>query len=98
MWCGQAGGKMEHRLPDGARVDCLTGAYAVEFDFADKWAESVGQALHYAEATGREAGVVLILEQPADDAKYVERLRSALRHAGCPATIWLVGPDGETME
>jgi hypothetical protein len=64
----------EYRLDDGTRVDCLTDQYAIEFDFGPKWAESIGQALYYAEMTGRQPGVVLILEQPGDD-RYLNRLR-----------------------
>ena len=72
-WCTSDFGKMEHVLPDRARVDCLTKDYAIEFDFAKKWAESVGQALYYGKATDRQPAVVLILEKP-EDIKYVNRI------------------------
>ena len=42
----------------------MTSCHAVEFDFANKWAESIGQALHYQYMTGKKAMVVLILEDP----------------------------------
>jgi len=45
-WCGACGGSTEYCLPCGARVDCLTEEYAIEFDFCSKWAEAVGQALY----------------------------------------------------
>lgn len=61
-WCGDAGGVIEYRLDDGSRVDCVTEEYAIEFDFARKWAEAVGQALYYAEKTGKKPGIVLIME------------------------------------
>ena len=48
IWCRENLGITEYILPDKARVDCLTNSYAVEFDFASKWAESVGQSLYYA--------------------------------------------------
>ena len=47
-------GDMEYVLPGRTRVDCLTDKYAIEFDFASKWAEALGQSLHYAYATGRD--------------------------------------------
>ena len=53
---------MEYENKDKTRVDCLTDTYAVEFDFANKWAESVGQALHYGLMTGKKPKVVLILD------------------------------------
>ena len=80
-WCDAHGGVMEYRLPDGARVDCLTNEYAVEFDFAPKWAESIGQALYYGIETGRKPAVVLIMEDPVKDRRYMARLEAvAIRH------------------
>lgn len=55
-------GIKEYRLDDGCRVDCLTDEYAIEYDFANKWAEAVGQALYYAEKTGKKPAIVLILK------------------------------------
>ncbi len=59
-------GKIEFILPDRTRVDCLTDKYAIEFDFASKWAEAVGQSLHYAYRTGRLPAIYLILESKTD--------------------------------
>ena len=41
-WCDKRGGVMEYELPDKCRVDCLLPDMAVEFDFANKWAECIG--------------------------------------------------------
>ncbi len=60
---------------DFTRVDCLTARHAVEFDFANKWAESIGQALHYQLMTGKRAKVVLILEHPKKQMVYFERVK-----------------------
>ena len=46
-WCSIHNGIEEYKNSDFTRVDCLTDTHAIEFDFADKWAESIGQALHY---------------------------------------------------
>ena len=62
-WCSAHNGIMEYKLEDSTRVDCLTSDYAVEFDFASKWAESIGQSLYYAQRTKRKPAVVLIMEQ-----------------------------------
>lgn len=59
-------GAQEVRLSDGTRVDCLTDEYAVEFDFAPKWAEAIGQSLHYARMSGKKPGIVLIAESKKD--------------------------------
>lgn len=66
---------MEYRLNDGTRVDCLTEHYAVEIDFAPKWAECIGQCKHYSHKTGKQAACVLIMENWDKDQKYLKRLR-----------------------
>lgn len=73
-WCEYS---TEVRLSDKTRVDCLTPEYAIEFDFANKWAECVGQSLHYAAMTGRLPGCVLIIEKK-EQCRYVARLKSAI--------------------
>lgn len=62
-WCEMQGGETEVVLEDRTRIDCLTEAYSIEFDFEDKWAEAIGQSLGYASMTGKKAGIVLILEK-----------------------------------
>lgn len=93
-WCSARGGAAEVVLSDGTRADCLTpDGYAVEADFASKYSEGVGQALHYASVTGRYPGVLLIVEHPVRDARYVERLQTTLRSV-CPSVrVWLITPE-----
>lgn len=74
-WCSAHNGIEEFENKDRTRVDCLTKYHAVEFDFANKWAESIGQALHYEEMTGKKAMVVLILENPAKQMVYFNRVK-----------------------
>ena len=74
VWCKANNGITEYRLSDNCRVDCLTNTHAIEFDFAEKWAESIGQALYYGLQTNKTPGVVLIIEDPEKDIKYVRRL------------------------
>jgi hypothetical protein len=44
-WCEARKGQVEVVLPDGTRCDCLTATHAIEFDFADGWAEAIGQRI-----------------------------------------------------
>jgi len=71
--CSQLGGKMEYRLRDATRVDCITNKYAIEVDWAKKWAEGIGQALYYAQMTGRDPAVGLIVGK--NDERYLKRLK-----------------------
>lgn len=69
-WCSHYNGIMEYKLKNKTRVDCLTRFYAVEFDFAPKWAECIGQALHYGIMTKKIPACVLIIEKPSDFKHY----------------------------
>lgn len=82
---------MEYVLDDQARVDCLTDEYAIEFDFANKWAEAIGQALYYAKKTGRRPGIVLIMESSGDQ-KYLSRLNNAIKNNIPSIKIWTIIP------
>lgn len=74
-WCTRHNGIAEYKLPDNTRVDCLTENWAVEFDFAPKWAECIGQAQHYATMTKRVPVCGLIMEYPERDERYLKHLR-----------------------
>lgn len=81
QWCTSDFGRIEVVLWDMTRVDCLAKDYAIEFDFAKKWAESIGQALYYSKLTGKKPAVTLILTAPTDYryVKRVERLDNGIK-------------------
>lgn len=74
LWCKENNGVTEYVLDDKARVDCLTDEYAIEFDFANKWAESIGQSLYYGLKTNKKSGIVLIIEDRNKVDRYIKRL------------------------
>lgn len=74
LWCGKYKGIQEYKLKDKTRVDCVTKNYAVEFDFASKWAECIGQALYYGIMTKKKPVCLLIVEKP-EDFKYFYRVK-----------------------
>lgn len=75
LLCNKLGGLMEQSLLDRTRVDCLTDEYAIEVDFAKKWAESVGQSLYYAEMTEKKPAVGLIVRKNKKDKRHMKRLK-----------------------
>jgi len=75
VWCDENGGETEVILPDKTRIDCMLPDYAIEFDFADKWAESIGQSLYYGYMTNKTPGIVLIMENEEKDCKYFNRVQ-----------------------
>ncbi len=78
LFCDDLDGVMEYRLSDKTRVDCLTDEYAIEVDFAKKWAEGIGQSLFYAEMTGREPAIALIMNVNRDQ-RYLKRLNTVAK-------------------
>ena len=89
-WCNSHDGTMEVVLEDGSRCDCLTSDYAVEFDFASKWAESIGQALLYSAYTGKRAGIVLIMENPEKDEIFINRINKVIESHDLPIKVWSI--------
>ncbi len=91
-WCEEHDGILEYVLTDKTRVDCLTEDYAIEFDFGSKWAEAIGQSLHYGAETGRQPGVVLIIEK-GSEYKYWIRLNNTVDMNRLPIKTWIVLPE-----
>ncbi len=81
IFCNKVHGKMEYRLYEGSRVDCLTNTYAFEVDFGRKAFESIGQALYYAMMTGKKPGIVLIQETRRDN-RYIGKIKRLAKKYG----------------
>jgi hypothetical protein len=89
QWCELNKGQMEVVLPDGTRCDCVTETHAVEFEFGNNWPEALGQSAYYALQIRKKAGIVLILEKPADR-RYWIRLNTTIRHFNLPIETWSI--------
>lgn len=84
-----AGMILEWVLPDGTRVDCLSGSHAIEVDWSHKWAEGIGQAMHYSSETGKEPGLILVCkDRQRTCERHYERARDTVGKWGIPLTIW----------
>lgn len=75
-------GVLEYKLNDGSRVDCLTSTYAIEVDFAEKWAEGIGQSLYYSLESGKKPAVLLIMEQKYKDVGKLQKLKKVAKRHG----------------
>lgn len=73
IFCKKNNGIMEYRLKDKTRVDCLTKKYAIEVDWARKWAEAIGQSLYYAQSTNKKAAIALIRSEK--DVRFIKRVK-----------------------
>lgn len=64
---------VEFRNSDGTRTDLLTEDYAYEVDRSFKWAEAIGQSLHYANINDKKPGLILLYEDIETEQKYIDR-------------------------
>jgi hypothetical protein len=85
-WCK---GETEVRLPNGNRADCVTKNYAIEVEFAPKYHEAIGQALDYADQTGKKPAILLIIERDKDW-RYYNKLKPLARENHIK--VWYMRP------
>ena len=69
----EIGGEKEYRLDDGTRVDLLFEDKACEIDWANKWAEGIGQSIYYSLKTERSPLVILLAKKDGWE-KYRDRV------------------------
>lgn len=86
--------KTEVRMRNGTRCDVLSSTHSVEVEFAEKWCESIGQALNYASQTGRRGAVALILESDSDE-RFLVRLRTVISWHQLPIAVIVLRPFGD---
>ena len=86
-----SGGKTEYVLHNRTRVDILTDKYSIEVEFANNWAESIGQSIYYSMITDKEPGILLIIEDKEKDIKYFNRLMLVALEYGI--SIWVIYSD-----
>ena len=88
-WCDSMQGVAEFRTKDGTYVDCLTEQYAVEVEYDNNWKEGVGQALHYAESTGKEAAIVFV-KRAKSRKDYLSELLRVINKYNLPIEVFVV--------
>lgn len=91
FWCNKKGGVLEYELSDMSRVDCLLPDYAVEFDFAKKRDECLGQALRYAAYTKKNPACCLIIEKKKE-LKYYYQLRYTIKKKDLGVKLFIITP------
>ena len=101
-YCIQLNGAMEaayKQRNSKVRVDCLTSSHAIEVDWSDKWAESIGQSLNYAILTRRNAGVILICRRTERTcANHIQRMKVTVRVHRLPIDVWFCEKDNFAID
>lgn len=90
-FCTSISGQKEVVLLDGTRADCETQDTVWEIDYATKWYEGLGQAMHYARLTGKTGGVLLIIEKDSD-MTYLLRLSNTISYHQVKVKIDFIRP------
>ena len=80
-------GQKEVVLDDRTRVDIVTDSFAIEVDFADKWAEGIGQSYHYGMKLKKKSGILLVVNGKFDD-RFVQILMPHAVELGI--TVWVM--------
>ncbi|MDB4311963.1 hypothetical protein N9937_00895 [bacterium] len=62
---------VEVRNEDNTRTDCLSVEESIEVDFAPKWYECLGQAMHYARLNRNKAVCMLVVMNRKDESRVV---------------------------
>ena len=91
-WCEEQGGQSEYRTINATYVDCLITDYAVEVEFDNKWKESIGQSLHYAQATGKKPAILYVRRQKSR-VDYYTQLIDAITHHGLDIRIYFINEE-----
>ena len=89
IWCDSQNGLAEIQTKDKTFVDCLTNIYSVEAEYDYNWKEAIGQSLHYAETTGKEAAILLIIREESTK-NYLSELKRVIKKFNLPITIFIV--------
>jgi len=80
-------GKTEVLLSDRTRVDVETDTHVFEVDFGEKWAEAIGQSLHYQGMTGKQAAVLLVIKGYEEE-RFLDRLMGVAAKHGIEVWVW----------
>lgn len=87
-------------LPSGTEVDCISDTHAIEVDFSAKWAEAIGQALHYAAELRKRPGIILICKARTQETtclKHRYLIEGTMAYWRIGMTMWLCGADAARL-
>ena len=88
-WCTEQKGITEYRTIYGTYIDCLTEDFAIEVEYDYNWKESIGQSLHYAEATNKKPGI-LFIKRSKSKKNYLNELQNTIVKFNLPITVFVI--------
>jgi hypothetical protein len=92
------GMKLEVRLGDHGRADCVSDTHAIEVEWADKFKEGIGQALTYATSTDLIPGLILICRRSEGSCLSASLIaRETFSAFGIEAVVWECGQQSRRL-
>ena len=88
IWCSSMNGDYEFRTKDGTYVDCITKDFAIEAEYDYKWKEAIGQSLHYAETTNKQAAI-LFIKRNESKKDYLSELNRVIAKFDLPIRVFV---------
>jgi hypothetical protein len=73
---------------DRTYVDCFTDKYAVEAEYDYNWKEAIGQSLHYAETTNKQAAI-LFIKRKETKKDYLSELNRVITKFKLPIKVFI---------
>lgn len=91
-WCEAHNGVQFFNFKEMTRIDCLTETEAIEFDWAHKWYEAIGQSLYYGMLSWKQPAIVLIVGHDMDN-KFVERAARTIEYYKLPVHVYVISKE-----
>ena len=88
QWCKKMNGIPQFTTKDRTYVDCLTDEYAVENEYDYNWKEAIGQSLHYAETTNKQAAI-LFIKRKETKKDYLSELNRVITKFELPIKVFI---------
>ena len=87
-WCATMNGISQFTTKDRTSVDCLTNDFAVEVEYDYNWKEAIGQSLHYAETTNKQAAI-LFIKRKETKKDYLNELNRVITKFQLPIRVFI---------
>ena len=87
-WCATMNGTSQYTTKDRTYVDCLTNDFAVEAEYDYNWKEAIGQSLHYAETTNKQAAI-LFIKRKETKKDYLNELNRVITKFQLPIKVFI---------
>lgn len=88
QWCEKMNGISQFTTKDRTYVDCFTDKYAVEAEYDYNWKEAIGQSLHYAETTNKQAAI-LFIKRKETKKDYLSELNRVITKFELPIKVFI---------